>query len=161
MTHPRQIHNELVLLGLRWLRRRSSIAFSGLATVAWEIPDAIGWQRGTSTIIECKVSRSDFLADAKKPFRCNPELGMGRLRYYLCPAEVIHVDDLPEKWGLLWIKGSRVFKQHGAEAFLEIALHSEIQFLVSVLRRVQLNLGTNELAEMLKSPPMPKIVEQP
>ena len=67
-----------------------------------ETPDVIGWKgRCRSVLIECKVSRADFLADREKPFRKDPSLGMGCERFYLTPAGLIRPAELPGKWGLL------------------------------------------------------------
>lgn len=71
-----------------------------------EVPDAIGfrasgWEDG-SVVVEVKTSRSDFLADKKKPHRQDGK-GMGNWRYFLCPENVIRVDELPSGWGLLWV----------------------------------------------------------
>jgi hypothetical protein len=66
------------------------------------IPDAIDWKGlNRSVVIECKVSRSDFLADADKPFRLKPEEGFGCERFYMAPSGVIGIDELPADWGLL------------------------------------------------------------
>lgn len=55
------------------------------ATAADENPDVIGWAAGAGSIlIECKLSRSDFLKDAEKTVRKNPRAGMGQRRFYLC-----------------------------------------------------------------------------
>ena len=82
------------------------------ATALDENPDVIGWATAAdSVLIECKLTRSDFLRDAEKPVRRNPRTGMGRRRYYLCPAEVIQVKDLPPKWGLLWVTGKQVDRE--------------------------------------------------
>jgi len=48
-----------------------------------------------------KVGRSDFLADAKKPFRQISKEGIGEFRYYCCPTGPIRETELPDKWGLL------------------------------------------------------------
>lgn len=61
------------------LRERSSAHTS-------EAPDAIGFRTDASVLVECKLTRSDYLADKKKPFRINPTLGMGDYRFYLTPA---------------------------------------------------------------------------
>ena len=33
---------------------------------------------------------------------------VGNYRYFLCPEDVIQPEELPEGWGLLWIKGKRI-----------------------------------------------------
>ena len=64
-------HEELCERARRWLSgtRRCDPVFSNIASCR-EIPDAIGWSsswkaRG-STVIECKTSRADFVADHQK-----------------------------------------------------------------------------------------------
>lgn len=68
-----------------------------------ESPDAIGFRSGgCSVLMEVKVSRADFLTDKKKPHRMDPTTGMGAYRFYVCPQDVIRVEDLPPKWGLFY-----------------------------------------------------------
>ena len=82
-------------MGVRWLGRQCSVVLYEFATPADENPDVIGWAPGAgSVLIECKLSRSDFLGDATKTVRRNPRAGMGQRRFYLCPAELIQVKDL-------------------------------------------------------------------
>src|SRR5690606_36412781 len=70
-----------------------------------EIPVAIGCRIATpnvgSVVGECKVSRSDFIADKTKPHRT--ARGMGHWRYFMCLEGLINTEDLPEGWGLLWV----------------------------------------------------------
>ncbi|MCD0261509.1 hypothetical protein [Xanthomonas campestris] len=54
-------------------------------------------------LIEVKVSRADFLAGARKEHRIKPALGAGKWRYFMCPEGLINVDEVPERWGLLWV----------------------------------------------------------
>jgi hypothetical protein len=56
---------------------------------------------GRSVVVECKVSRADFLADANKPFRLKPEEGLGCERLYMAPQGIIPLEELPANWGLL------------------------------------------------------------
>lgn len=106
------MHQQLCKLGEKWLRRqgcRVTLRDPFKAAVCTgECPDVIGWRDGHSVLIECKVSRSDFLADKSKMFRAEPALGMGDARLYLAPPGVIQPDDLPEGWGLLIAEGDRV-----------------------------------------------------
>ena len=67
-----------------------------------EQPDILGISSfGESILIEVKVSRSDFLADKKKPWRSNPEMGMGDFRVYLAPKGLLKPEDIPYGW-MLW-----------------------------------------------------------
>src|ERR1035438_2709912 len=66
-------------MGVRWLSRRCSVVLYEFATAADENPDVIGWVPGAdSVLIECKLTRADFLRDATKAVRRNPRAGMGQ-----------------------------------------------------------------------------------
>ena len=83
-------------MGVQWLGRQCSVVLYEFATPAEENPDVIGWVASAgSVLIECKLTRSDFLKDAAKTVRKNPRAGMGQRRYYLSPPDVIQVKDLP------------------------------------------------------------------
>ena len=72
-----------------WLRRyyKCGIILSEQYCATGEVPDVIAWKGFCkSVLVECKVSRADFLADATKPFRLKPEEGMGSQRFYLAPT---------------------------------------------------------------------------
>ena len=95
-------HADLVARAVRWLKnsRRCCLVLKepqGWAYSEW--PDAIGWHyRGTSTLIECKTSTSDFYRDHHK-VRLGG--GMGDLRYYMTEPGLLVPRMLPESWGLL------------------------------------------------------------
>ncbi len=96
-------HNDLVEKARLWLKSiNCNIVVSGIQKVN-EIPDAIGWKGNFSFLIECKVSRSDFLKDKNKFFRRHEYMGMGRVRIYMCPYGLIKPEEVPEKWGLIWV----------------------------------------------------------
>ncbi len=144
-------HSTLVGIGVRWLASRCSVVLYEFAAAGQETPDVIGWAGGTgSIVIECKSSRSDFLADAKKPVRRNPRAGMGHRRYYLCPPEVIQIKDLPAKWGLLWTAKGQILVKREARGHPERNLLAEVAFLSSMLRRAQIRIGTRPLSEWLR-----------
>lgn len=100
-------HRELVEYSHRWLEGQSIIRVALMEFGAGsngEIPDVIGFGRfGNSVVIECKVSRSDFLSDKKKPFRMDSELGMGVYRLFACPWGLIEPEEVPKQWGLLYV----------------------------------------------------------
>jgi hypothetical protein len=84
-------HAQLVAKAVHWLRRhRCGVVLSEQACASGEMPDAIGWKSAChSVLVECKVTRSDFLADRAKPFRVKPEQGVGCERFYLVPAGLL------------------------------------------------------------------------
>lgn len=100
-------HSQLVEIGYKLVltNMHCGIAFKELvaANKSGECADVIGFGSFRSVLIECKVSRTDFLKDARKIFRKQPELGMGSLRYYMCPTDLISVLDLPRYWGLIYV----------------------------------------------------------
>ncbi|PKH70800.1 hypothetical protein CXF96_13595 [Stenotrophomonas sp. Betaine-02u-21] len=65
------VHNAIVAASVKWLRRNgcAAILADPFRASCREQPDAIGWRDGVSLAVEVKASRSDFLADAKKPHR--------------------------------------------------------------------------------------------
>lgn len=167
-------HAELVKIAGRWLRNTAgcSVVLEELcaATGNGENPDAIGWYTGRTTLIECKVSRSDFLADRKKPFRANPERGLGLYRYFMAPKGLIKVDELPARWGLLEVNGSRVSVAAGKRpktwagendpwAFTERYAQGETQMLLSAMQRIKVRVGANDFHEMLHERLMRPVVD--
>uniref|UniRef100_UPI0006831777 hypothetical protein n=1 Tax=Vibrio harveyi TaxID=669 RepID=UPI0006831777 len=107
-------HQELVDKAVKWLKKPHGqggtgchVAVSEFPTgYTGEIPDAIGFRAhteylGGSVVCEVKVSRSDFLADAKKPHRNGEVLGVGQHRFYVAPQGLIKPDELPQDWGVV------------------------------------------------------------
>lgn len=99
-------HEELVQRACRWLRggsRRCAPVFAEFQHLySNEMPDAIGWTgAGVVWVVEVKVSRSDFLADAKKLHRL-AGVSMGHRRSYLVPKGLIGADEVPGDHGLLY-----------------------------------------------------------
>ena len=143
-------HNALVLRAEKWLRSQGCgvvIRDPFRANcVNGEQPDAIGWRDGVSILIECKVSRSDFFAEKRKPFRSDPTRGMGDWRFYLSPPNIITTDDLPDGWGLLYAMPKQIRKVFGVPGNVgwwnkkpfDPCKRSETIMLVSALRRLEL-----------------------
>ena len=144
-------HDQLVKIAEKWLlrTRKCSFAFRELVCNATsEIPDAIGFRDGTSILIECKVSRADFLGDKKKFFRLHGWQGAGTYRFYLCPEGIIKPEDLPAKWGLIWVDGQGKARQivgpkgnawsDSSEFIHESNIRAEHGMMASALRRLHL-----------------------
>ena len=140
------------------------------ATGNGENPDAIGWYTGRTMLVECKVSRSDFLADRKKPFRANPERGLGLYRYFMAPKGLIKVDELPARRGLLEVNGGRVSVATGKRpktwggledpwAFTERYAQGETQMLLSAMQRIKVRVGASGFHSMLHERLMRPVID--
>lgn len=133
MAEIKLSHRELCDIAKSWLRRPNcagghgcNMSFSEVRVGyhVGESPDAIGYRvssydDGGTVVVEAKVSRADFRADAKKPHRNDGE-GMGKWRYYMCPEGIIQPDEVPERWGLLYVTARRkVVAVSGPASFLK------------------------------------------
>jgi hypothetical protein len=147
-------HAQLVERAVRWLRwYRCGVVLSEQACASGEMPDAIGWKRAShSVLVECKVTRADFLADRAKPFRMKPEKGVGSERFYLTPPALIKVEELPLGWGLLELRRGRVeMVQVSAKNLRSAAgFRCEMNLLLASLRRVEVRIEPQSITEFLK-----------
>lgn len=135
-------HNQLILKALAWLKttKKCATVLAELSSVRREIPDAIGWRaRGLSVLIECKVSRADFLKDHQKAFRL-PGAGMGRERWFMVtPGVIKDLDEVPAGWGVIEVRAGRCYQLRKSKAF-ELSPKASLQeiFLLScAVARVQ------------------------
>jgi hypothetical protein len=133
-------HEDLRKLAVHWLTisKKCTVVLSEIVTYAAQIPDAIGWKQGCSTLVECKVSRSDFLRDKDKCHQ-RSDATPGIRRFYLTPPGLLQIDDLPEGWGLLEAREKyvKVMRDSSDFAMTDRAMRDEIAMLVSALRRVK------------------------
>lgn len=150
-------HDELVKVAVRWLRRPCAdrrdygpehwykpgcgVVVPELVSYGGEIPDAIGWvSSGYSFMVECKASRADFRAEARKgAARVGSRVGAECL--YLCPEGIIPVEEVPEAWGLLYVshKGRRVKVVKASRANPNRDIRGEMSLMYSLLRRVEVH----------------------
>jgi hypothetical protein len=147
-------HSQLVEKAVRWLRQyRCGVVISEQACLSGEMPDAIGWKRAChSVLVECKVTRADFLADGAKPFRLKPEQGVGSERFYLTPAAFVKTEELPAGWGLLEVRGRGVEMVHPSSKNLrsKTGLRYEMNLLLASLRRVEVRIEPQSITDFLK-----------
>ncbi len=141
-------------MAVQWLRRyRCGVVLSEQACVSGEMPDAIGWKKHChSVLVECKISRADFLADHDKSFRQRPETGVGCERYYLAPQALITVDELPAGWGLLEVCGRDIerVKISARNLRSEVGFQHEMNLLLASLRRVEIRIEPESITDFLK-----------
>lgn len=141
-------------MAVAWLRRyRCGVVLSEQACVSGEMPDAIGWKKAChSVLVECKVSRPDFLVDREKPFRQTPQTGVGCERYYLTPKGLICGGELPAGWGLLEVCGREIETVRPSAKNLrsEIGFGYEMNLLLASLRRVEVRIEPQSITDFLK-----------
>lgn len=134
-------HRQVINLSATWLSNlpmrspmRSMIILreptTYISTYGNELPDVIGITDGSSSVnIEVKVSRSDFFADKKKrhthPF--------GHHKIYACPTGLINPEEIPEKWGLLYVngRGGKLVKR--PEMFNDEEVNSVAPLILNIL----------------------------
>ncbi|QYW02185.1 hypothetical protein CPT_Sonora_084 [Stenotrophomonas phage Sonora] len=109
-------HRDLCDIAVRWLRRPlgehghgCTVAVSEVRSGSYsgETPDAVGFRFAGysedpfegSVVVEVKMSRADFKADASKPHR--KAGGIGNWRYYMTPTGLLRPEELPVGWGLI------------------------------------------------------------
>jgi hypothetical protein len=147
-------HSQLVQKAVQWLRSyRCGVILSEQACASGEMPDAIGWKRAChSVLVECKISRADFLADREKPFRQKSQLGMGCERFYLTSAGLLRPEELPCGWGLLEYRNRSIAMLRPAARNLRSAtgFRHEMNLLLASLRRVEIRIEPQTLTEFLK-----------
>ena len=147
-------HAQLIDRAVRWLRwYRCGVVLSEQACTNGEMPDAIGWKQAChSVLVECKVTRADFLADRAKPFRAKPEKGVGSERFYLTPPSLVKPEELPSGWGLLELRRGRVEMVHPSAKNLRTAagFRSEMNLLLASLRRVEVRIEPQSITDFLK-----------
>lgn len=138
-------HDDLVRRAVAWLKRPAvkdvwrkggcGVVVPELVSYAPESPDAIGWiSGGYSYLIECKCSRSDFMADFQKSHRAN---GAGAQRLYLCEPGIIPLERVPAGWGLLHATEGRITVEIVPVHNPDRNLAAEMSMMYSLLRRVE------------------------
>jgi hypothetical protein len=147
-------HAQLVERAVRWLRSyRCGVVLSEQACVSGEMPDAIGWKRTNhSVLVECKITRADFLADRGKPFRQKPEQGVGSERFYLTAPALVKSEELPAGWGLLEFRRGRIELMRESAKNLRTAagFRYEMNLLLASLRRVEVRIEPQSITDFLK-----------
>src|SRR5205814_6217460 len=137
-----------------WLRQYGcGVVLSEQSCASGETPDAIGWKRGChSVVIECKISRNDFLADKEKPFRVKSRSGMGCERFYMVPAGLVLSGELPDGWGLLELRGRElaVARTSAKDLRSTTGFRYEMNLLLASLRRVEVSIEPESITEFLR-----------
>jgi hypothetical protein len=103
-------------------------------------------------LVECKVTRTDFLADRAKPFRQKPEKGVGSERFCLTPPGLIKTEELPAGWGLLECRRGGIEMLQASAKNLRTAtgFRYEMNLLLASLRRVEVRIEPQTITDFLK-----------
>lgn len=147
-------HAQLVEKAVRWLRAyRCGVVLSEQTCASGEMPDAIGWKSAChSVLVECKVTRSDFLADRSKPFRLKAARGVGCERFYIVPAGLVDKEEVPVGWGLLELVRGKIEMRSPSAKNLRSAygFRCEMNLLLASLRRVEVRIEPQSITDFLK-----------
>lgn len=100
---PDYVTNKAITL-LKQLHGITFITKEFGGTARAERPDALLFNSVGTFLVETKVTRQDFKNDAKKASRIDPSIGVGRYRYYACPEGMIAPEELPDRWGLIYVR---------------------------------------------------------
>ncbi|MDD5486620.1 MAG: hypothetical protein PHW65_03610 [Dehalococcoidales bacterium] len=138
-------HKDLIDFGEKWLKSphpgqyRCGVILREYRSYFPEIPDLIGFNHHQSVVIECKVSRADYLVDLKKSHRQGAEQ-LGNLRYYLALPQVLSVDECNDGWGLLYFSEAKIKLIKVAESHNEPEIRvAEYSLLYSLALRISEN----------------------
>ena len=147
-------HEVLVEAAVNWLRsQRCGVVLSEQGCSSGEMPDAIGWKgKCHSIVVECKISRGDFLCDAAKPWRTSPEIALGCERYYMAPKGMIRETELPSGWGLLEFHAYKttLVKKSKRNLRQDEGFKNEMNLLLASLARVEVRIEPRRITEFLK-----------
>ncbi|MBR4404938.1 MAG: hypothetical protein IKW84_09020 [Bacteroidaceae bacterium] len=163
MSKTDSLHYQLCIEGAKWLRRQKwnfercrqkpcynmckcggackKHLWVAVELVTWgsELTDVWGlgaWDE--SSIIEVKTSHADFKAEQKKWARSDEardmQLQTGTFRWYLCPEGIIKKEELPDKWGLLYWDGKKIYPVVSPVKF-ENTSRTDLHLLTSILKR--------------------------
>lgn len=133
-------HADLVAKGAAWLKRQKCHLVltepAGPLDSHTERPDCLGLANGwpvgrqyMTKVIEVKVSRSDFRANARK------RAEMGNFRWFLVPQGLVSPEEIPDGWGLLYCDGKDVTVVKQAPTHTEKDLESEFDLYITLLRK--------------------------
>lgn len=130
-------HDQLIIRAKKWLQNQGCpVVLTEYKSYTPDIPDAIGFCNYRSIVVECKVSRSDFLHDQKKPHRQYVNQ-LGNYRYYLTPPNIVCKEDIPEDWGLLYVMDKRIINVKDAPGHYGMEVKAaEWQIMYSLARRI-------------------------
>jgi len=147
-------HAQLVQKAVAWLRSyRCGVVLSEQACTSGEVPDAIGWKRAChSVVVECKVSRADYLCDHNKPWRVNPKTGVGCERFYMVAAGLVKPEELPDGWGLLEYqkRGVVMTKPSAKDMRTATGFRYEMNLLLASVRRVEVRIEPQSITDFLQ-----------
>lgn len=102
-SHQKYSHKELCNRASQWaINNGNPVVFNELVCMAGEQADVLAFNGDSSTLIEVKTSRSDFLKDNQKWFRKLDTKTLGNYKYYFCVTDVIRPEELPVDWGLIY-----------------------------------------------------------
>ena len=135
-------------------RSRCGIVLSEQGCSSGEMPDAIGWKgKNHSIVIECKISRADFLADCVQAMAEESSHCVG-LRALLTPLRrgCSSRSRCPKDGGCWRSQGRelKLVKKSKRKLRQPEGLMNEMNLLLASLRRVEVRIEPQRIADFLK-----------
>ena len=134
-------HKQLVIEAKKWLLNAkccNPVFCEKGSQGCSEIPDAIGWTTENCIVVECKISKSDFMAN------CRKDLKLGDKRYFMVPKTLYEEvkEIIPEGYGVITVNETDNGPFTRQERFKDSikfvsCLESEIRYLRSRILEVQ------------------------
>lgn len=103
-------HDEIAEFAAERMRKRGyHMSWANMRSVSCgEQPDVLALKNFNDVVvIEVKVSRADFFADRKKPWRKAHHGGIGTERIYLTPPDLLRPEEIPYGWQLWEVHGKK------------------------------------------------------
>lgn len=147
MSRTDSTHYKLCQIGAKFLKKKKRTKYTACELVSSaELFDVWGITGVYSYMIEVKTDYRDFLKDKEKFQR--QERGayyaIGNYRYYLCPTNLIKIEELPENYGLLYFDIEHIDDKFPLRYITEVlrpkeikntTYMSEVLALQSIMRR--------------------------
>lgn len=143
MSNKKDLHRTLCMAAARHLHKSGMCGTNQqkyvaveLVTYGREVADVWGTNGASTTVVEVKVSRADFLRDKEKICRKNQLEGMGNFRWYFALQGIIKEEELPEDWGLVEVDESgNIIRLVRLAKYQESTSLGNISILCSIMRR--------------------------
>ncbi|WP_148041319.1 hypothetical protein [Rufibacter immobilis] len=105
-NHVSLTQKDLVEIAYRWVLKEAGCAASFREYMKPDVGECpvIGFASfGKSVLVQVNTTRAEFDQAMASQFWLQPENNMGRYRFLCVPQDLVQPEELPERWGLLYV----------------------------------------------------------